>query len=105
MTEGSPNVAAPSPTPLVEMRNIRVSYGGVHAVDGVSIDLHEGEIVGLVGGNGAGKSTLMKVLSGAQVPDSGEIYVDGQPVHIGNPRDAKAYAIECIYQTQFITHR
>jgi D-xylose transport system ATP-binding protein len=99
MTEGSPNVAAPSPTPLVEMRNIRVSYGGVHAVDGVSIDLHEGEIVGLVGGNGAGKSTLMKVLSGAQVPDSGEIYVDGQPVHIGNPRDAKAYAIECIYQT------
>ncbi len=85
--------------PLVEMRSIRVSYGGVHAVDGVSIDLHEGEIVGLVGGNGAGKSTLMKVLSGAQLPDSGEIYVGGKPAHIQNPRDAKAYAIECIYQT------
>jgi D-xylose transport system ATP-binding protein len=85
--------------PLVEMRDVSVSYGGVHAVDGVSIDLHPGEIVGLVGGNGAGKSTLMKVLSGAQLPDSGEIYVDGRRAHIQNPRDAKAYAIECIYQT------
>ena len=86
-------------TPLVEMRDIRVSYGGVHAVDGVSIDLHQGEIVGLVGGNGAGKTTLMKTLSGARAADSGEIRVNGQPVAIANPRDAKAHGIETIYQT------
>jgi D-xylose transport system ATP-binding protein len=86
-------------TPLVEMRDIRVSFGGVHAVDGVSIDLHEGEIVGLVGGNGAGKTTLMRTLSGARSADSGAILVRGQRTHIDNPRDAKAYGIETIYQT------
>ena len=95
------NAAAPPTggTPLVEMRDIRVSFGGVHAVAGVSIDLHEGEVVGLVGGNGAGKSTLMKVLAGAQLPDSGEIYVNGERASIQNPRDAKALGIETIYQT------
>jgi D-xylose transport system ATP-binding protein len=86
-------------TALVEMRDIAVSFGGVHAVDGVSIDLHEGEIVGIVGGNGAGKSTLMKVLSGALTADAGEVYVRGERAHIQNPRDAKAYGIETIYQT------
>ncbi len=85
--------------PLVEMRNIRVSYGGVHAVDNVSIDLHAGEVVGVVGGNGAGKSTLMRALSGARKADSGDILIDGQAVTIANPRDAKAYGIETIYQT------
>jgi len=94
---------APTPesdqTPLVAMDNIRVSYGGVHAVDGVHIDLHAGEVVGLVGGNGAGKSTLMKVLAGAQPADSGEIRIDGKAATINSPRDAKALDIECIYQT------
>ncbi len=85
--------------PLVEMRNIRVAFGGVHAVEDVSIDLHAGEVMGLVGGNGAGKSTLMRVLSGAHSADSGEILIDGQTASIGNPRDAKAYNIETIYQT------
>jgi D-xylose transport system ATP-binding protein len=85
--------------PLVEMDRIRVSYGGVHAVDGVHIDLHEGEVVGVVGGNGAGKSTLMKVLAGAQPADSGQIRFRGRPVSIANPRDAKELGIECIYQT------
>ena len=86
-------------TPRVEMRDIRVSFGGVHAVDGVRIDLHAGEVVGLVGGNGAGKSTLIRTLSGARPPDAGQILIDGQPAHITNPRDAKAYGIETIYQT------
>lgn len=84
---------------LVEMRDIRVSFGGVHAVNGVSIDLRPGEVVGLVGGNGAGKSTLVKVLSGAQVADSGEILIGGKVAAIHNPRDARSYGIECIYQT------
>ena len=86
-------------TPLVEMRNINVAFGGVHAVRNVSINLYPGEVVGLVGGNGAGKSTLTKVLSGAQRPDSGQIMVNGTVVDIANPRDAKAYGIETIYQT------
>jgi D-xylose transport system ATP-binding protein len=84
---------------LVEMRDISVSFGGVHAVNEVSINLRPGEVLGLVGGNGAGKSTLMKVLSGAQVPDSGAILIGGQVATIHNPRDARAYGIECIYQT------
>ena len=65
--------------PLVEMREIEVAFGGVHAVRDVSIDLFAGEVVGLVGGNGAGKSTLMRVLSGAHPADSGEILIDGEP--------------------------
>jgi D-xylose transport system ATP-binding protein len=97
--------AAPAPpvdragVPLVEMRNIRVAFGGVHAVEDVSIDLYPGEVVGLVGGNGAGKSTLIRALSGAHPADSGEILINGQPVVIRNPRDAKTYGIETIYQT------
>jgi D-xylose transport system ATP-binding protein len=88
-----------SGTPIVEMRDIYVAFGGVHAVEGVSVDLHAGEVVGLVGGNGAGKSTLMRVLSGARPADSGQILIEGQPVTIANPRDAKALGIETIYQT------
>src|SRR5207302_389735 len=86
-------------TSLVELRKIRVSFGGVVAVDDVSIDLRAGEVIGLVGGNGAGKSTLMRVLSGAHPADSGEILIDGQPVTITNPRAAKGVGIETIYQT------
>jgi len=86
-------------TPLVEMRDMNVSFGGVHAVEDVSIDLNAGEILGLVGGNGAGKSTLVKTLAGAQKADSGEIYIDGKLATIATPRDAKAYGIETIYQT------
>jgi D-xylose transport system ATP-binding protein len=85
--------------PLVEMRDIRVAFGGVHAVEDVTVTLQAGEVVGLVGGNGAGKSTLMKALSGAHPPDSGEILVNGEVAHITNPRDAKDYGIETIYQT------
>ena len=87
----------PAP-PLVEMRGISVAFGGVHAVRDVTLDLHAGEVVGLVGGNGAGKSTLIRTLSGAHRADSGEILIDGKAVSIGNPRDAKAYGIETIYQ-------
>ena len=86
-------------TPLVELRNICIAFGGIKAVDDVSVDLFPGEVVGLLGHNGAGKSTLIKCLSGAYRMDSGEIRIDGKPVEIANPRDARALNIECIYQT------
>ena len=86
-------------TPLVELQHINVAFGGVHAVQNVTVDLRPGEVVGLVGGNGAGKTTLIRCLSGAHPADSGQILVDGRPVSITNPRDAKALGIETIYQT------
>ncbi|MGR3713998.1 MAG: ATP-binding cassette domain-containing protein [Shimia sp.] len=86
-------------TPLVEMKDICISFGGVHAVDHVSVDLHPGEVVGLLGHNGAGKSTLIKILSGAYQMDSGEIRINGNKAEIHNPRDARAQNIETIYQT------
>ena len=85
--------------PLVEMRDIQVSFGGLHAVQDVSVDLYAGEVVALVGGNGAGKSTLMRVLSGAHPADSGEILIDGEVVSIKSPRDSRDLGIETIYQT------
>jgi D-xylose transport system ATP-binding protein len=85
-------------TPLVEMRNINISFGGLHAVQDVTIDVFPGELVGLVGHNGAGKTTLMRALSGAHPADSGDILINGKPVTIKNPRDAKNMAIETIYQ-------
>jgi D-xylose transport system ATP-binding protein len=93
MTNASPS------TPLVELKNISVSFGGIKAVDDVTVDLYPGEVVGLLGHNGAGKSTLIKVLSGAYQRDAGEILIDGKPVEINNPRDARANNIETIYQT------
>ena len=85
-------------TPLVEMIDISVSFGGIKAVDDASVELYAGEVVALVGHNGAGKSTLIKVLSGAYKRDAGVIRIDGQDATINNPRDAKAYGIETIYQ-------
>ena len=70
-------------TPLVEMKNISISFGGIHAVDNASVDLYPGEVVALLGHNGAGKSTLIKILSGAYRRDSGEILTSGGPASIG----------------------
>lgn len=86
-------------TPLVDMRNISIAFGGVQAVDNVSLDLYPGEVVGLLGHNGAGKSTLIKILSGAYRADSGEIWIDGKRATINSPRDARAHNIETIHQT------
>ena len=82
--------------PLVEMRDISIQFGGIKAVDGVTVDLYPGEVVGLLGHNGAGKSTLIKILSGAYQANSGQILINGQPVEIRSPRDAKALGIETI---------
>ena len=88
-----------SQTPLVEMVDIHKRFGGVHAVNGVSIDLYPGEVAGILGHNGAGKTVLMKALSGAIPCDGGEIRINGEKAHIGSPRDARDYGIETIYQT------
>ena len=85
--------------PLVEMRHMQKRFGGVHAVEDVSVDLYPGEVVGVLGHNGAGKTVLMKMLSGADRPDGGEIRINGKPVDIVNPRVAHEQGIETIYQT------
>ncbi|MDP3525061.1 MAG: ATP-binding cassette domain-containing protein, partial [Hoeflea sp.] len=84
-------------TPLVEMRDMQKSFGGIKAVDHVTIDLYPGEVVGVLGHNGAGKSVLMKMLSGALPRDGGEIFINGQKAGINNPRDARNHQIETIY--------
>lgn len=86
-------------TPLVEMRDISIAFGGIKAVDHASLEVHPGEVMGLLGHNGAGKSTLIKILSGAYRRDHGKIFVNGEEADIQNPRDAKDYGIETIYQT------
>jgi D-xylose transport system ATP-binding protein len=85
--------------PLVALKNIRKAFGGVHAVEDVSVNLHPGEVVALLGHNGAGKSTLMKMLAGAYPIDSGEVLIRGEKVNIRTPADAQAQGIETIYQT------
>jgi D-xylose transport system ATP-binding protein len=86
-------------TPLVEMNNISLRFGGNQALNDVSVNLYPGEVVGLLGHNGAGKSTLIKVLAGAYRADSGQIRLDGHDVTINNPQDSQRLGIETIYQT------
>jgi simple sugar transport system ATP-binding protein len=83
---------------LVEMKNICKNYGPVQALKNVDFEVGRGEIVGLVGDNAAGKSTLMKILSGAVMPTSGDIYIDGVKRVIRTPRDTLKLGIEMVYQ-------
>ena len=85
-------------TPVVEMRKIKKHFGAVQALRGVDLALHNNEVLGLVGDNAAGKSTLMKVLSGAYIPDDGEIFLDGEKATFANPMDARRKGIEMVYQ-------
>lgn len=82
----------------LEIREISKSFPGVKALDNVSIEVQEGEILGLLGENGAGKSTLGKVLNGIYLPDAGEIRIDEKPIEIKNPNEAKSYGIAMIHQ-------
>ena len=83
---------------VLQARGITKSYGHVQALRGVDFELYDGEVLGLVGDNGAGKSTLIKILSGAVQPDSGEILVDGRPVQLRSPVEARHHGIETVYQ-------
>ena len=87
-----------SDAPLVEMRNISKTFGAVKALQNVNFEVMPAEIIGLVGDNAAGKSTLMKILSGAYVADQGEIWMNGNKVHISNPVDSRNLGIEMLYQ-------
>jgi simple sugar transport system ATP-binding protein len=84
--------------PVVEMRNIKKNFAAVQALKGVDLVLHHNEVLGLVGDNAAGKSTLMKVLSGAYIPEEGEILIEGNKVHFTDPLHARQLGIEMVYQ-------
>jgi fructose transport system ATP-binding protein len=86
------------PKPVLEARGLVKRYGHVTALDGTDFELREGEILAVIGDNGAGKSTLIKALSGAIIPDAGEIILDGKPVHLRSPLDARRHGIETVYQ-------
>jgi simple sugar transport system ATP-binding protein len=85
-------------TPVVFMENIVKRFGTITALDGVDFTVNQQEVVGLLGDNGAGKSTLIKVLTGVHTPTSGQIYLDGNPVSIPSPREARGLGIETCYQ-------
>jgi fructose transport system ATP-binding protein len=86
-------------TPVLEAKGLTKRYGRVVAIDGSDLELYPGEILAVIGDNGAGKSSVIKALSGALVPDAGEIRLDGRPVHFRNPMDARSAGIETVYQT------
>jgi simple sugar transport system ATP-binding protein len=86
------------PEPILEARTINKTYGHVEALRGANFSAYAGEVVALIGDNGAGKSTLIKLLSGVEQPDSGQILFAGRPVHIGSPSAAQRLGIETVYQ-------
>ncbi|MEO6473244.1 MAG: ATP-binding cassette domain-containing protein [Aeromicrobium sp.] len=86
------------PTPVLQARGLVKTFGSVVGLADVDLELYAGEVLAIIGDNGAGKSTLVKCLSGAYVPDAGEILVHGQRVHFQRPQDARRAGIETVYQ-------
>jgi len=85
-------------TPLLQLRGIEKSFGSIRALDGVSLEVNEGEVLALIGDNGAGKSTLIKNIVGYHQPDAGEIHWKGEQVNFGNPDEALERGISVVYQ-------
>jgi fructose transport system ATP-binding protein len=88
-----------SKKPILQAVGITKAYGRVIALDGSDLELFPGEVLAVVGDNGAGKSTMIKCLSGAEIPDHGQIIVDGQEVSFKRPQDGRHAGIETVYQT------
>ena len=86
------------PKIVMQAKGLVKRYGQVTALDGADFELRAGEILAVIGDNGAGKSSLIKCLSGATIPDEGEIWLDGQPIHFKSPIDARRVGIETVYQ-------
>src|SRR6187200_3400638 len=84
--------------PVLQLRNIQKRFLGVHALKGVSLDVHPGEVVALLGENGAGKSTLMKIAGGIEQPDSGDVLIDGAPVVLRDAQASASHGIAFIHQ-------
>jgi D-xylose transport system ATP-binding protein len=84
--------------PLLQLRGITKTFGSVEALTDVDFEVHAGEVMALVGDNGAGKSTLIKCVAGTHTPDSGQIFFEGQEVHIHGPKDSARLGIEVVYQ-------
>lgn len=87
-----------TPQVVMQARGLVKRYGQVTALEGADFELRAGEILAVIGDNGAGKSSLIKCLSGATIPDEGEIVLDGQPIHFKSPMDARRVGIETVYQ-------
>jgi simple sugar transport system ATP-binding protein len=88
----------PADVPLVWIDDVRKEFGGVVALQGVTLDVNAGEVVALVGDNGAGKSTLVKLVAGVHQPTSGRIVLEGEPVRFTRPTDSREHGIEVVYQ-------
>ncbi|MDL9977902.1 ATP-binding cassette domain-containing protein [Microbacterium sp. ASV49] len=86
-------------TPVLAAKRLVKTYGHVVGLDGVSLELYPGEVLAIIGDNGAGKTTLIKCLTGAEIPDEGELSLDGKPVHFRRPQDAREAGIETVYQS------
>jgi len=84
--------------PVLSLRHITKSFGAIHALTDIDLDLEPGEVLGLMGDNGAGKSTLVRIIAGNFPPSSGEMLLDGKPVHFHKPVEARAAGIEVVYQ-------
>src|SRR6202140_5895656 len=87
-----------APTLAMHARGLTRHFGQVVAMEDADFELVKGEILAVVGDNGAGKSTLIKALAGALIPDSGQVYLDGEPVRFSSPLDARLVGIETVYQ-------
>jgi len=94
----APGQGSPAPAPLLRLESVSKSFGAVHALTDVELDIPAGQVTALAGDNGAGKSVLIKCIAGIYTPDTGTISWQGRPVHLRNPRDAAALGIETVYQ-------
>jgi simple sugar transport system ATP-binding protein len=96
--DGAGGTAVLPDAPLLEVRDVAKYFGSVNALQGISLKVYSGEVTCVLGDNGAGKSTLIKILSGVFQPDAGEFLIDGQPVTLAGPREARAHGIATVFQ-------